>query len=147
MKGGEATFDASPQPGPECTIEAGADAEASWPALYADYFGPTGVASCGREPGNCHGGANDLGIPASGYVCTTEAECYASLTGKSHLVRIPEDVADAGHSILIAELRHKLPNGTITGSMPKRPSNCVFSPEAVARIEAWMASGAEAGAP
>ena len=49
--------------------------------IYALYFGPSGVASCTKNVGQCHGGPNEPGTASSmGFVCDPDARgCYTSL--------------------------------------------------------------------
>jgi hypothetical protein len=57
--------------------EAGA---ATWTGLYADYFGPSGQASCTAQS-SCHGSASELGAQESGYVCgATKESCWQGMT-------------------------------------------------------------------
>ena len=53
---------------------------ATWTSLYADYFGPSGQASCTAQP-SCHGTASQLGSQTSGFVCgATKESCWEGMT-------------------------------------------------------------------
>ena len=151
VSGGDVVFDAAAAPAPDaglpaCNIDGEAGAPITWGSLYTDYFGPTGAGTCTKEPGNCHGGTEEPGFKGSGYMCTTKDACRESLTadgtGASHLVQIPRDAADPSKSGLVLQLRRLNAKGALTGSMPKRPSNCIFESSALERVQAWIDAGA-----
>ena len=150
VKGGDVTFDAAVPPGPACSIEAGvdgADAAPSWNGLYADYFGPTGAASCAREPGNCHGHTADDGFGGSGFVCGAEGGvegCRQSLFGNSRLIQPIDPMEPEKSGLILVLRRHKPDGGPVVGQMPKRPVSCIFEQNAIDRITAWIDAGAPA---
>lgn len=133
---------------PAAACLADAMAPATWTALYADYFGPTGKASCTFNAGGCHGGAGEPGSAATGYICGPSKDaCYMGITSpmaKSEFSPFPPLVAagDAGASYLPHIVRK--PGDPITTlRMPLAPNTVTFCPSDVARIEAWINAGAQ----
>ena len=108
---------------------------ATWSGIYADYFGPQGVATCGG--GGCHTLPTDAGVIVTNFICTDKEGCYQSLVGASKLV-LPADYATPAKSKLMRNLRQ----AGNAGKMPSK-STFVFSPADAARIEAWIANGAK----
>lgn len=108
---------------------------ATWPVLYAQYFGPASAGSCGVMTG-CHASLTDVGGHASNFVCADQDGCYASLTGASHLVR-PQDVANPAAAPLFRSLRQ-------IGGMGRMPLNStfIFHGDDIARLQVWIANGA-----
>jgi hypothetical protein len=52
----------------------------TWTALYGDFFGPSGQASCSAQA-TCHGTAGASGAEVSGFVCgQSKEECWAGVT-------------------------------------------------------------------
>lgn len=111
--------------------------------LYRDFFGPTGQASCAGD-GLCHGGPDKAGaLGSSGYVCGSDKDaCYAAMTGTPGLVT-SQDTTDPTKSTLYLVARHRRPDGTLAGSMPKRPVRYVFSTASMERIATWIKNGAK----
>src|SRR5580700_7404147 len=76
---------AAPPPAPEggAGPEAGT-AAVTWTSLYAEYFGPAGVASCAGS-GTCHGSAEEAGYMASMYLCPPGDKdgCYMGITSSA----------------------------------------------------------------
>ena len=110
--------------------------------LYRDFFGPTGKASCSGD-GLCHGASTAAGAKGSGgFVCGSDATaCWTSMTsGRSALVTTA-DAADPTKSALYLTIRHRRTDGSLAGSMPKRPLY-VFSTASMQRIAAWVQAGA-----
>ena len=119
---------------PKCIEDTGQDTRAAtWTALWADYFGPEGVASCA----SCHETPDRPGVIVSNFLCVAKDDCYASLTGDSHLVKAT-DAANPDGSKLIRELRQAC---TGKGRMPQ-DSKFFFQPADIARIDAWIEAGA-----
>jgi hypothetical protein len=117
-----------------------------WQDLYASYFGLAGQASCSQLPGSCHRAGSDLGVPTSGFVCgITSDACWQGMTqsanGQTPLV--PEGGApDATKTSLWAALYKGAPaGGAVRNNMPQNLSY-TFSPSDLARIQAWIESGA-----
>jgi hypothetical protein len=137
--------DASDGEGGCVTPDAG---NATWTALYADFFGPTGTAQCGassRGDSNgstsCHHDSGGNGAMASGFICgDTQQSCYAGITssmasfGGAQVV-IPGDPCN---SFLPKILRR---NGG--GIMPFYPMSVFFSDNDMARVREWIAAGAQ----
>ena len=118
----------------------------TWTSLYADFFGPTGKASCAGD-GACHGGPTQEGTKAAFYLCDSKDGCYKSMRSKtgvsttdSNLVR-DADVAAPKKAALFGILRVTKEDCTVSGFMPKRPPYRLTREE-VARIEAWIPAGA-----
>lgn len=150
VRGGDPRFDAAP-PGPAPEEDAAADAGpfpedlldagtgATWTDLYRDLFGPTGGASCAGD-GLCHGSADQAGAVASGFVCDSQAGCRASMLGNSGLVKSADFTAPQ-QSFLATIVRRRRSDGSLLGSMPKRPAY-VFSRASMERIQTWIQNGA-----
>jgi hypothetical protein len=145
-EGGDARFDASPPSVPvnddgggSCTPAADAGAS-NWASLYADYFGPSGVASCAGTVGQCHGESSGLGAQASEYVCAGGVSgCYSGITNvMAGLVTVGDTKDDPTTSTLYLTLR-KTCGG---GSMPKEPASFDFSANDMKRIADWIGAGA-----
>jgi hypothetical protein len=134
---GDAISDAlNPPDVPVFTLDAGT----TWRALYRDYFGPSGVASCagGEE---CHGSTLQLGYESSNFLCPAgdaEAGCYAGITswGTDGADLIQPD-ASFSHDMLSEELCQ----GDGAGTMPLDCSY-VFTPVDMKRIADWVNAGA-----
>lgn len=136
--GGEPRFDAAAGgSAPLACEDKGTAGPSTWSSLYADYFGPTGKASCAGD-GQCHGGADQPGAKATGYVCAPNASaCYETVT-KSRIVVAGDTTTPPEQSLLHVVLRKC--DGT--GIMPKRPASVVFSPSDMERIHNWLRKGA-----
>jgi hypothetical protein len=108
-----------------------------WQDLYACYFGASGVAGCGTMTG-CHNDpTDDAVITSGGFICdpSDAGACWQSMTS----VLVPDGSAsDPVDTTLYTSLRK--PDGT--GSMPLVPVNLVFQSGDMARISAWITSGA-----
>lgn len=108
-----------------------------WQDLYACYFGPVGVASCGSMA-QCHGTPDDTGsLSSGGFVCspTDQTGCWQSMTS----VLVP---AGSAASPTMTQLYFALRKTDGTGSMPLIPLSLVFQTGDMARIEAWIEAGA-----
>lgn len=123
---------------PEEALDAGSGSR--FTDLYRDFFGRGGAASCAGD-GACHGGAEEAGaLGSGGYVCADEPGCRASMT--SVLVGdIPAALAAPEATRLYRVLRHRREDGTIGGSMPRRPGY-VFSRASMERVRNWISNGA-----
>jgi hypothetical protein len=108
-----------------------------WQDLYTCYFGGTGIAACGTMSG-CHGNPSDEGVLSSdGFMCdpADAGACWQSMTS----VLVPDGSAsDPVDTTLYTALRKT--DGT--GSMPLVPVSLVFQTGDMARISAWITSGA-----
>lgn len=155
--GADARFDASTPPDPQpdaspfdassCEAMAPPGAPATWSGLYADYFGPTGHASCSFVKNACHGAPGEPGAFATGYVCppTGKDDCYAGLTSpnaKNESGALLVVAGDAGGSYLPHVLRKV---GETTGElrMPLLPTTAQMCPSDVDRVRAWIDNGAK----
>lgn len=134
---------------PDAALDAGADvpvytldAGVTWHSLYADYFGPSGVASCSRGT-ICHGSTSEDGYKGSHhFLCPGDAsaECYERITstgdGGVNVITPGASFSEDDLSEVLCQM-----HGTI-GSMPL---GCVydFTPTDVERISAWIAGGAK----
>ncbi len=134
--GGEARFAVAAN---VCAPSGDAGSGTTWSDLHRDYFGPTGKASCAGT-GQCHGDGAQPGAQASGYVCgPTAAACYAGITSQSaNLLTVGDTTDDPTTTLLYATLR-KCSGG---GTMPLSPANLQFTSADMARIAAWIKSGA-----
>jgi hypothetical protein len=109
----------------------------TWTCLYADYFGPSGVASCAGD-GTCHGSTSQPGYTASMFLCPPgdQSGCYASITSLAAGLLTPGDPFDATR--LYVNLRKSAGGGT----MPKSPAY-TFTTEDIQRLSSWVAAGAQ----
>jgi hypothetical protein len=107
-----------------------------WSSIYEGYFGPSGAASC-TGGASCHSTLDTSGGVASNFTCASKDDCYASLTGLSHLVR-SQDPSDPTSTPLLAKLR----TTTGSGRMPSS-SDFVFQPEDIDVLVAWISKGAK----
>jgi hypothetical protein len=120
-------------PVPVFTLDAGV----TWTALYRDYFGPIGVASCAGN-GNCHGSTSELGYMVSSYLCPpTKAACYAGITS----------MGDGGADLIAPDasfgsdyLSQVLCQTSGVGQMPLYCSY-TFTAVDIQRIQDWIAAG------
>ena len=154
VTGGQPVFDAGSNAPPDPT-DAAADSPqgpSTWTALYADYFGPTGLANC-SSLSTCHGSAMATGAGTSGFVCgTSKDECWQGMTvGTNCVAAVPPCPIVQGKVAETTGLYNNLhkvdATGKQTGTMPLNGATLtakgyVFSPSDVARISAWIAQGA-----
>jgi hypothetical protein len=134
----------------------------TWTALYANYFGPAGQASCGPgNQANCHGSEDQPGAQLSGFVCgTSQDACWRGMTqgipldGGSSLAGLyppllPPDAGDLGQTQLLMGL-HKTASSTGRNNMPcGNPTVCdpgqatyTFTSDDVTCISTWAQQGA-----
>ncbi len=136
-QGGTPRFDASP-PSPATSGDGGCGADSldggtTWGDLYADFFGPSGAASCAGTPGGCHGDSSSAG--AGTWVCgATQNTCYTGLTSAG----LVSPTSDPTSTLLYSALRKQCGGGL--NAMPQSPP-FVFTPSDMARIEAWISAG------
>jgi hypothetical protein len=113
----------------------------TWAELYGDFFGNPRAACAGN--GACHGDANQPGAQSSEYVCplNDKDSCYKSITGAAAGLVLTGD--PAGSPLILNVLRHA--DGS-AGNMPKN-SGYAFTATDLARIQAWIAAGAQDDSP
>jgi hypothetical protein len=130
----------------------------TWTSLYADFFGPTGQASCspsGQQ--SCHGNASQLGAQTSGFVCgPTKDDCLLGMTqgippdaGGFFPPILPPDGGDPTQSQLYVSI-HKGAAGPGLNNMPcGNPPTCkstsatyTFTTSDLACITTWAQQGA-----
>ncbi len=105
--------------------------------LYRDFFGPTGLASCSAKS-ICHVPGGTGMQTSGGYVCSPDQDtCWASMTA----VIVPDGGSSAPESTTLYKVLRKAPPTPGSGPMP-RNSAFAFCPNDLARIKAWIASGA-----
>jgi hypothetical protein len=145
---------------PESNAACAADAGATWPNLYACYFGPNGQATCAGQNA-CHGSFDDPG-GSLGFVCgDTPDSCYKGFTtypwrqrtnDAGDLVVVTGD-AGAVASAKAVELNLRGPglagqmpcDLTLAGGIPTCDTQgraYGFSSADIARINAWIDAGA-----
>ncbi len=115
---------------------------ATFADLYADFFGPTGRATCAKS--NCHSQKGDLGeVSSGGYVCAPDKDsCYTNLVSATlKPTSIPQGKT-ATDSLLYKTLRHEETGGKLVGSMPFDKSY-IFTADDMRRIQAWLEAGAK----
>jgi hypothetical protein len=109
---------------------------ATFTDLYRDFFGPSGLASCGARS-ICHV-PNGTGAQTSGYLCAPDAHgCWASMTSTI----VPDGGSATPEATALYEALRKAPPTPGSGPMP-RNSTFAFCPGDLARIRAWIAAGA-----
>lgn len=114
----------------------GIDGASTWPALYADYFGPMGAASCAGTS-NCHGDPTRAGAIRSNFICgSSEENCYNSL--------IQSGLVPAGGSSEPDQVNLRFTLRTATGGTMPKNSRFTFSGGDLRRIDDWIRSGAPA---
>lgn len=124
---------------PEDRADAGTGTR--WTDLYRDFFAPAAPASCAGD-GLCHGSMDKAGARGSGgFICPTQDGCWASMTGPDAGLVTPSDTTDPANSALLLTLRHRREDGSVAGTMPKRPVY-VFSTASIERIATWIQNGA-----
>jgi hypothetical protein len=132
--------------------------DATFTALYADFFGPCGRASCSGQS-SCHGAASQLGATVSGFVCgTSQSSCWQGMT-----MGIPADAGglfppivspDAGdvtqtqlwmglHKAGATTGLNNMPCGNALQLCPKAQATYTFTADDLARIAAWFQQGAQ----
>ncbi len=143
----DAHFDTPAEPADGACLE-GSPPNATWTALYADFFGPTGVGACGsasRSNGNgatssCHHDSGGSGAVSSGFICgDTQESCYQGITSPqaSFFGQPVVTPCNPNSSGLVVVLRHG-----VGGEMPFYPTSVVFSDGDIARIRTWITAGA-----
>ncbi|HLK37022.1 MAG TPA: hypothetical protein VKU41_09760 [Polyangiaceae bacterium] len=162
VSGGDALFDggagASGSVSTASTDAALADAPGcspTWTALYADYFGPTGVASC-TSLTSCHDNPAAEGTSFSGFLCgTTKDSCYQGVTGSSCMnsAMVPCPLVTSSGSPTMTGLyiwinKVDPTTGKHTGSMPLNGKTIadkgyVFSQSDLKCITDWISQGAQ----
>ena len=107
----------------------------TWTSIYNGAFAAKGPSGCAAI--DCHGSASNAAYVVSNFACPNRDDCYASVTGASHLVR-PEDAANPAG----AQLLHSIRQAGNKGRMPLG-NTFTFQPDDITRIEAWIAAGAK----
>ncbi len=139
-EGDAAVADASAIASSNCVFDAGTP---RWQDLYACYFGPGGMASCGSP--TCHSVATDPGAQASNFVCgSTAASCFQGMTAPANgaLAIVPAGGASSPSTTpLWSALHVSNPVGIVGNNMPVAPPY-TFTPRDLANIGAWIQNGA-----
>jgi hypothetical protein len=105
--------------------------------LYRDFFGPTGLASCGARS-ICHVPGGTGAQTSGGYVCAPDqATCWATMTRSI----VPDGGTSAAEGTTLYMALRKAPPTPGSGPMP-RNSAFAFCPNDLERIKTWIASGA-----
>jgi len=153
VAGGDPLFDAA-APAPS-DAGAGIDGPSTWTALYADYFGPTGVANC-ASLGSCHSGALGTGYLTSGFSYPLPPDkdgCWQGMTtgicNPMPATGCPIVVGggDPTATTLYKYLRKTAGCGTVACNMPLNGKTFstpgyIFTPGDMARIAQWIKDGA-----
>jgi hypothetical protein len=131
----------------------------TWTSLYADFFGPTGQASCSlSSQSSCHGTASDTGAQVSGFVCgSTQDQCWQGMTmglaadagGGLFSPILPPDGGDPSHSQLWASIHKSTSTGGLENMPCGDPTVCLsasatytFTDSDLACISTWAQQGA-----
>jgi hypothetical protein len=140
----------------------------TWSALYADFFGPSGVASCTAQT-SCHGAASQVGAQISGFVCgTSKDECWSGAVngipadaGGIFPPIVPIDSGIAPTQMQLYLGLHQPSSSTDNPICAKNilydcnmpcgdPPNChtnvatyTFTADDLSRISTWIAQGAQ----
>jgi hypothetical protein len=155
VRGGETRFDSASPPPLVVPISESTFADAaptSWKGIYRDFFGKRSKASCAGN-GTCHGEADKPGAKISNFVCADVDGCYQSMrTAKDpdprvSTVALVED-ADIAHpegAYLFRIIRYRTADGQTVANrgMPQIPSDFAYTPDDIARIQAWIKAGAK----
>jgi len=112
----------------------GSSDKLTWTFVYGTYFGKGTPGHCGDD--GCHGTSR------AGYVCSSQAACYASLTSQNDFVGgFLVNTKNPGASILSDPASSPLIwFNEAHGTMPK--SALVPNPDAKRDIAAWVSAGA-----
>ncbi|MGP6156622.1 MAG: hypothetical protein ACLPYS_03695 [Vulcanimicrobiaceae bacterium] len=112
-----------------------------WQDLYACYFGPSGVASCGSQGTACHGSADALGAEtAPHFLCgTTSDTCWQ---GMINAMAVPDGGSTQPTGTLLYSVLRKTSGDSVLSTMPLG-STYAFPEAAVAQITAWIEQGAQ----
>jgi hypothetical protein len=126
---------------PDPCQEGGINSGSRWQDLYACYFGPSGVASCGSQGTACHGSADALGATtALHFLCGTTS--YTCWQGMIDAMAVPDGGSTQPTGTLLYSVLRKRSGNNILSTMPLG-STYTFSPAAVAQITAWIEQGAQ----
>jgi hypothetical protein len=139
ISGGDPSFDAGPQP----AFDSGSNG-VTFSALYNDFFGPNGRASCAAG-GTCHGAKGQDGeIASGGYICAPDqTACHDTMVSATlKLTEIPAG-KKGSDAILYNSLRHKNELGQTLGNMPFSPKDFLFTADDMKRIQTWLENGAK----
>lgn len=127
-------------------------APTSWRFLYGKFFGRHAPSSCAGN-GTCHDAADRAGAKQSHFVCGDVDQCWQSLrTAKDADPRVSmrslveeSDVAKPAGAYLFQVIRYRTPDGTAVENrgMPLLPRDYAFMPDAIDRMQAWIAAGAK----
>jgi hypothetical protein len=125
---------------PSYVLDDGSGSGTTWSELYADFFGPSGRASCAGTGTSCHASQRSEGYARSMFLCTDEASCLQSMKGASNLIK-SSNFAEPENAFLIGVLRKSKADGSIVGTQPKSPL-FVFHANSIERIKTWIGAGA-----
>ena len=128
----------------------------TWTSLYANFFGPTGQASCGpSSQSSCHGAPTETGATFSGFVCgSTQDECWQGMTvGAAADAGIPPILMPDGGDPTMSQLwfsLHKTTGSAVLANMPcGDPPACLtaqatysFTDSDLSCISTWAQQGA-----
>ena len=123
--------------------------------LYICYFGPQGRANCSSQS-FCHGSPSAFGAIGSAFVCgTTKEACWQGMTQAMAPI-VPSGSSQNPSATALVESLRQGPNQP--SAMPCNPvqvsatlytclatsgGNYTFTADDIARIDAWIAEGAE----
>ncbi len=112
--------------GADGSTDAGID-NTTWTGIYAAYFGPGSRGQCGNA--GCHNAVK------AGVVCSTKADCYASLVSNHEIGTdaAVQPLVDPVISPLIWVSR----NGGMPANQPRE-----LDPKVTADLKVWVAAGA-----
>jgi hypothetical protein len=127
----------------------------TWPDLYRDIFAPgdggtpeagSGVVGSCTFKSFCHGIKGETGW-TSGLRCSSQQECYASLTKGDPDAGTPGlnlvVAGEAQNSPLLTGILRAIRDGERTGIMPQEPAEYTFHPDTLRRIATWIDAGAK----
>lgn len=127
--------------GSDFVFDDGSGSGTTWTSLYADFFGPSGRASCAGTGSDCHASSDAAGAKSMKFVCASKDGCLASMLGDSRLVQESHFSAPES-AYLVAVLRKEASDGSIRGTQPKSPP-FVFHEKSIERITTWIGNGAK----
>jgi hypothetical protein len=141
--------------GESLTSEAGC--EPTFTSLYANYFGPSGQATCTAQA-SCHGTAAASGAMTSGFVCgQTKESCWQGMTmgipadaGGVFPPIAPPNAGDPTQTQLYGGLHkskasglNNMPCGGNLVTCPSSGSTYTFTPDDLSCISTWLQQGAQ----
>ncbi len=124
----------------------------SWRGIYRDFFGRRATSSCAGRT-SCHADDSGLGAKGSHFICADKDTCWDTMRhaidADPKVSTVPliadADIATPANAYLFRVVRLQTPDGVVHPNlnMPQVPTDFVFKPDEIARMQTWISSGAE----